>query len=688
MKARVVELAGESGEAVWMATFHSTCARILRQDVEPLGWTRRFSIYDEDDQLRLVKDVIAAFGYDRDKVVPKDVLSQIDHHKNRMAGTPDDLVAAHLAHPNTSLVRVWAEYERRLRAADAMDFNDLIRNVVALFRKHPDVLQKWQERFRYVLVDEYQDTNRGQYDLLHLLVAQSRNLAVVGDDDQSIYGFRGADISNILGFQRDFPDATVVKLEQNYRSTKNVLAVANAVVARNEGRMDKVLWTAGDQGPKVTLIACDNPREEADRVARAVVKLQRAGYAPGQIAIVYRTNATSRVFEEALRLARVPYRVVGGRRFYERREVRDVLGYLRLVLNPADDAAFLRVVNVPTRGVGTKTLEVLRAEAATRGEPLLRSARNRPTPNDAGGKAVQAFVQIVDDIGDAARNKEPAPLVRFLLDRSGYLAALAAENKVEARGRIENLDELVRDAASFDYPTDATTPMERLRSWLDRIALATQDEEAPAGGEVTLTTVHNAKGLEYPVVLVVHMMEGQFPHQRSVEDGQVEEERRLAYVAFTRAMQRLVITRSRNVLVTAGPDREWAASLRAAPPSRFLYRLPDGAVDGDLPDGDPPDEAPAPPSEEDVAVEKFRRFLARRAMSAASTAASGEREGPLTLVDIEDAGQLRIGVRVHHADFGPGVVHRTAGAASVSVRFACGTRTIPFGEGALRLVRD
>ena len=582
MKQRVEELVGEQAQKVWVSTFHSSCARILRADIESLGWTRRFSIYDSDDQVRVVRGILKDIGIERATLSPKAVLSQIDRYKNRML-TPHDLLKEVRFHENDPLYQVWRSYEEQLKAADAVDFTDLIGLTVRLFIEHPSVLARWQERFQYLLVDEYQDTNRAQYLLLRALAQTHRNVAVVGDDDQSIYGFRGADVSNILGFQEDYPEACVIRLEQNYRSKGNILKTANAVVKQNVDRIDKELWTEAEPGPLVNLLVSASPRDEALRVARAVGKLHRvAGYNYEDIAIIYRTNATSRPFEQALRMAGIPHRLVGGRKFYERREVRDVLAYMRLVVNPADDAAFLRVVNVPSRGVGAKTLERLRQQATERGEPLLKTARMMAAGVSRAAKGLKSFVDIIDELIVATRRSPPAELVIFALECTGYKVMLETDETEEAAGRLDNLKELVRDALSYAPASDSVGPVEQLQAWLDRIALTGQDEDIPDGGEVTLMTVHNAKGLEFPVVFVVHVMEGQFPHSRC-GPTEVDEERRLAYVAFTRAQERLIITRSKTQFFTTRQTQR----MTNVAPSRFLFNLPPDACEGELPSNEP-----------------------------------------------------------------------------------------------------
>ncbi len=681
MKERVEELVGEAGRKVWISTFHSSCARILRQDIEALGYTQRFAIYDDEDSKRMIKEIVKRWGYDEDKMRPAALLSRIDHYKNRLMG-PEALLGEQRTHGNDPFLKVWREYEESLRAADALDFNDLIGHTVRLFSEHPDVLEKWRDRFHYLLVDEYQDTNSGQYQLLRLLAEPRRNLAVVGDDDQSIYGFRGADIRNILEFERDFEDATVIRLEQNYRSTAHILTVANAVIVKNRHRKVKALWTAEDAGRKVRVVMRQSPQDEADWVARAMQGLHRDGAAWEDMAIVYRTNATSRLFERMLQRYRIPHKIVGGRKFYERREVRDVLGYLRLVTNPADDAALLRVVNVPSRGIGAKTLEGLREEAATRGEPLLQVARGTAGAGRSA-KALRSFVEIIDELAELSRTHDPAALVRETILRTGYKAMLDAEDTRESQGRLDNLNELLRDAFEYEQAAELGAPADRLRAWLDRIALAGQDEEIPDGGQVTLLTVHNAKGLEYPVVFAVHLMEGQFPHARSLEEpAGIEEERRLAYVAFTRARQRLVITYNPEgsaIEVFGGQKRAGSG----AQPSRFICDLPLEAVEGDLPTLEP---AMAVIDERDDRAALRQRLSAfLRSKESAEPPPSDE---TLRLVEIEDVTQLYQGRRVHHARLGVGVVRSLQGTR-LWVAFEGGSpRSVPLGTDELHLVDD
>jgi DNA helicase II / ATP-dependent DNA helicase PcrA len=685
MKERVAELVGEKGLQVWVSTFHSACGRILRKDIEPLGWTRRFSIYNDDDQLRIVRQLLADRGWDPKDFPPSTFLRRIDHFKNQML-RPEDVLAQRRGHAADAVLQIWMEYEENLKAADAVDFNDLIGLVVRLFDEHPDVLARYREQFQYVLVDEYQDTNHAQYRLLQLLVGEHHNLCCVGDDDQSIYGFRGADIRNILDFQRDHPEARVVRMEQNYRCSKNILSVANAVVARNTGRIEKSLWTTAEPGPRVNVLVAPTPREEARLVARAMKQLRARGHGWEDMVVLYRSNRTARVFEQALSQAGIPCEVVGAQSFYQRREVRDLVAYLRLVVNPADDAAFLRICNVPARGIGTATLNTIREDAATRGEPLLTTARALAAGSGRTARVLAPFVTLIDSLAALARDLPAAPLVREVLERSGYQEMLQQEDTAEARERLAHLDALVHRAVAADQDPGLTPP-ERLQGWLDTVALTARDdaEESEASSRVTLMTVHTSKGLEFPVVFVVHLMEGTFPHERSLESASgLEEERRLAYVAFTRAQERLVVTRSRQ-----RPGRDPRKGGETAVPSRFLYGLPEAVCAGDLPTvfGDGLVDEDADPERRDQAL---RRFLAarHRAPERAPVLPDGIVTGP-----VEDLSQLAPGARVVHPRFGLGEVRLApSGGARPSVRVTFEdrrTRRIPLHPCPLeRVLRE
>jgi DNA helicase-2/ATP-dependent DNA helicase PcrA len=680
MKERVVELAGGPGEKVWVSTFHASCGRILRADIEPLGYTRRFSIYDDDDQLRIVRQLIQDRGWDTKQFPPARFLKRIDKYKNLML-RPETVLQQRRSHEGDPLFQLWTEYEENLLAADAVDFNDLIGLVVRLFAEHPDVLEKWRERFHYVLVDEYQDTNHAQYRLLRALAGGHRNLCCVGDDDQSIYGFRGADISNILDFQKDYPEALVVRLEQNYRCSSNILTVANAVVARNSGRIAKALWTEAAPGPLVNVLVAPDPTGEAQLVARAIRQLADGDFGYEDMVILYRSNRTAQVFEKALARTSIPYEVVGGRSFWERREVRDVLAYLRLIVNPANDASFMRVCNVPARGIGTVTLNTVREEAAARGEPLLTTARALANGSTSTAKALARFVTLVDGLSGLARDAAAAPLVREIIERSTYGQMLADEDTAEARERLRNLDELVQRAGTVAQQP-GSNPLDRLQAWLDTVALSSRgDDEDTQVGRVTLMTVHTSKGLEFPVVFVVQMMEGTFPHERSLEtEGGIEEERRLAYVAFTRAQRRLVVTRSSTL-----PAGHGGARGKSARPSRFLFGLPDEVCHGDL-----PGELGSLPEQGGDPIGASRASLQRYVRNRRAVAPAGGPELEITTVDITSLADLTPGARVFHPQHGMGQVRLTSGqgpSARVKVTFDDRrTITISLAPCPLRLV--
>ncbi len=660
MKGRIADQVGSAANHAWVSTFHSTCCRILRQDIVALGYTKRFSIWDDDDTRRLVRQLIKDAGLDLDRTPPNDVLRRIDQYKNRLLD-PQGALDERRSHPGDPFLRIWRTYEDTLQASDALDFNDLIGLVVKLFKGHPAIRAKWTDRFRYVLVDEYQDTNAAQYALLRLLTDERRNIAVVGDDDQSIYGFRGADVNNILSFERDFPDAVVVRLEQNYRSTGHILSAANAVVAPNTGRLPKSLWTEAPPGGRVQMVLAEHPRAEADTVARMAMEMRRDGFDWADFAIIYRTNLMSRPLEAAFQKHRIPHKVVGGRKFWERREVRDVLAWLRLIANRANDAAFLRAVGAPTRGIGPKTLATLREEAAKTGVPLLQAAR-MTGGTSAGERALVHFASLVAGLGDLSQSLSLPEFVRRVIEDSGYRASLDVEGKEDRKERMEGLDALVEEASHAAAEAETANPLSVLDNWLDQASLAADADERPSGGEVSMLTVHSAKGLEYPVVFVIQLMEDTFPHAKAGDDG-LEEERRLAYVAFTRARKKLVLCRSRR------GDGPHAGTQR---PSRFLFGLPAASVVGDLPDGEPDQPTPRV-----VTLDERKRQMLRTLARRSTTASTDE--------EIEDAEQLRRGTRVRHGKWGPGTVLGWD-LGRLEVRFDDGRIRPVLGSEALRLI--
>jgi DNA helicase-2/ATP-dependent DNA helicase PcrA len=569
MAERVEGLLGERiASGMWILTFHSACARILRREHEHLGLPSSFTIYDEGDTERLVSGVLKDLNIDPKRFPPRAMAAAIGKAKDHVVGADEFAGAAGNFYEQT-IAKVYSAYEERKRAAGALDFDDLIAETVRLFREHPEVLAHYQERFPFILIDEYQDTNRAQYQLVNLLAAKYRNVCVVGDADQGVYSWRGATIQNLLDFERDYPDAAVFLMEQNYRSTSNILAVANALIQHNVQRKPKSLWTETEGGELAVRFRGDNEHEEALFVAEEVHRLvEEEGYRFSDVAVFYRTNAQSRVLEDVLVRAGTPYRVVGGVRFYQRKEVKDVLAYLRLLVNPQDVISARRVVNTPKRGIGDQTVAALEGFAVVEGVPFLEACRRAdeiPTLAARAKGAVAGFVDVMDRLREALEGGAgPQRMVELAATGSGYLLELETERTVEAEGRIENIRELGGVAVEFQ----TRLPDGELTDFLESVSLVSeQDEYEEESGSVTLMTLHVAKGLEFPVVFVIGMEDGVFPHYRSMGDqAELEEERRLAYVGITRAQERLYLCHawSRTLFGTTSYN----------PPSRFLGEIP------------------------------------------------------------------------------------------------------------------
>ena len=568
MRTRLRGLLGSRADAMWIGTFHATCARILRRHGEAVGLTRSFVIFDDDDQMKLIEKLLKETGLD-DQVSARTILSRIDRAKNRgvdptsmRTGTFDDVVET-----------IYPLYQTQLTKENAVDFNDLLLKVVALFERDA-TRSALQVKFSHVLVDEFQDTNHVQYGLVRRFSAATRNLTVVGDDDQAIYAWRGAEPRNLLDFERDFPDATVVKLEHNYRSTQVILDAANAVIRHNRDRHDKALWTEQAGGDPVEVFQAGDERGEGVFVAQTIRSLLDVGpLSANDIAVLYRTNAQSRVLEEHLRAARIPAKVVGAVSFFERKEVKDVVAYLRILGNPAADSALERIINVPPRGLGDTSIDRLRAAARTSdGDSMLNAVRAGARGEVAGlglapRKKLQAFVDLLDGLGDViAQGASVAETIIQIVDRSGMRAKLEADGGAESRDRLDNLAELVTLASDFD---DESPEPQSIDAFLERIALAVPADQVSDAAAVVLMTIHVAKGLEWPVVFITGMEDGLFPSLRErdgiSEDAQLEEERRLAYVAMTRARQHLFLTHART-------RRVWG-EIRLQGPSRFLTSL-------------------------------------------------------------------------------------------------------------------
>jgi DNA helicase-2/ATP-dependent DNA helicase PcrA len=632
MRERVEMLVGNRARAMWVMTFHSACARMLRSDAHRLGYTRGFTIYDEQDSVRLVKRCIEELDVDPKRFTPRAIKRQISDAKNQLLDSSAYREKVGSFFEQTA-ADVFELYEQRAHAMNAMDFDDLLVRTVNLLELFPEVRERYQHNFQHVLVDEYQDTNRAQYRWLQILAAEHRNLAVVGDDFQSIYSFRGADIKNILQFEDDFPDAAVIKLEQNYRSTQTILDAANGLIANNRSQKQKHLWTDGDPGDPITVREMEDEHAEARYVAGEIERLVDAGGSRDEVAVFYRANAQSRVLEDTLVRYGVGYQVIGGTRFYERAEIKDALGYLTFIVNPQDLVAFQRVVNSPRRGIGDTTQARIAGHSNTVGEAIWDVAAR---PGDIPGlgaaaiKAVDRFMSVMVRLRERADSAAPVgDLLEETLTESGYTDALKAERTIEAEGRLENLEELVSVAREYDAQAEEPS----VEEFLQQVALfSEQDNLTSDEGIVTLMTLHNAKGLEYPVVFVIGMEDGVFPHMRSIEAGDIEEERRLCYVGITRAMRKLYLTHARTRALYGG--REWNV------PSRFLAEIP-----ADLTDQE---EAAAGPS------------IATWSQGGSGVAAPAPRGEGATFT---------VGDDVVHATFGEGVVIGADAGGIVIVRF-------------------
>jgi DNA helicase II / ATP-dependent DNA helicase PcrA len=583
MRERVEQLVGDVARNMWIGTFHSICSRLLRIEGAAIGLDRNFVIYDDSDQLSLIREIFKHKNIDDKSIQPRAILSEISSAKEKML-TPEQYSDRATGFFERIAADIYKSYNALLRKANALDFDDILYFAVRLFEQRQDVREKYQERFLHVLVDEYQDVNFAQYQIVHFVSGKHRNIVVVGDDDQSIYAWRGADVSLILRFSSDHPDAKIVKLERNYRSTKTILAAANEVIKKNRARASKVLWTENPQGSPITLTQAGTERDEGMIVADTIVKEVRAGHRKyGEFAILYRTNAQSRVLEESFLTLRIPHILVGGQRFYERKEVKDMLSYLRLTLNPRDDASVRRVINTPTRGVGNTAISALEKWAndntanlwTALTNPDLQSALQKKTAS-----GIRAFVSSIEQArevagipsssgglfaaGDEDNVAAVTPVLRSLLTTSGYVDMLKTENSEEALGRLENLQELLTVTAEYD----ATSEEPSLSGFLESVSLVADVDSFQEGGEaVTLMTLHSAKGLEFPVVFMTGLEEGVFPHSRSLtSDSELEEERRLCYVGMTRAREELHLVHAQRRSLYGQPSFNL--------PSRFLDDVP------------------------------------------------------------------------------------------------------------------
>jgi DNA helicase-2/ATP-dependent DNA helicase PcrA len=626
MRERVEGLVGRLVRVMWVMTFHSACARILRTEAKQLGYTNRFSIYDEADSVRLIRRCLDELSIDPKRFAPRAIKAQISNAKNQLkdAAAYREQVSSFF---EQTAADVYDVYERRIHEMNALDFDDLLFRAVNVLELFPEVLERYRNTFRWILVDEYQDTNHAQYRLLQLLAGKERNVCVVGDDDQSIYGFRGAEIRNILDFEQDFAGTKVVKLEQNYRSTQTVLSAANAVVANNMGRKPKELWTELGEGEPVHVRELEDEHAEARYVASEIEQLGDEQVPRRDIAVFYRTNAQSRVLEDTLVRCAVAYQVIGGTKFYERAEIKDALAYLTLLVNPQDTVSFSRIVNSPKRGIGQTSQARIVSHANTVGMSVWDVA---VLPEDIPGlappavKAVDSFMSVMERLRELAEHTSVGNLLEAVLEETGYVEALEVERTIEAQGRVENLQELVGVAREFDATWEGERGLEGLAEFLQQLSLySEQDALRDEDDLVTLMTLHNAKGLEYPVVFIIGCEEGVFPHSRSIDEGNLEEERRLCYVGITRTRQKLYITfaRTRSLYGARSYNMQ----------SRFVDEIPVELTDSEA----------AP----DVASWEQQRA----------------QEAPIP---------FRVGEDVMHATFGEGVVTGIEDGGIVVVRFA------------------
>jgi DNA helicase-2/ATP-dependent DNA helicase PcrA len=681
MKERVAHLLGTDGNlhGMWIGTFHGLSARLLRTYGEAIGIRKDFVIYDTDDQRRLMSRVLTDQNISEKTFPVRQVLSVIDRSQNQGITAADYVPMGPL---DEVIAKAYRAYEERLVASNAIDFGGLLLRALRLGSPDSSAAKELAERFDHVLVDEFQDTNNVQYRLVRFLSNRTRSITVVGDEDQSIYGWRGADIRNILDFERDHPGAGVVKLEQNYRSTRNILAASNAVIAQNSERRPKRLFTDAADGDKVVIYEGETERDEAEYVATQIATAVKAGAPPRDFAIFYRTNGQSRVLEEALRIRNLPYVVVGGTRFYDRAEVKDLIAYLRVVQNPDDAVGLERIINVPTRGIGATTVDRLQAVARERGVSLHQAVSIAATEPDILGQAprkkVAAFDELMQSLRAAAATLPPADLAEKILADSGYRDQLAAETSIEAEGRLENLMELVEQMREYQAGAEEPT----LSGFLEQVALVSDvDGFDPEKGAVALMTVHTAKGLEFPVVHVVGMEEGVFPHQRSIDnDSEVQEERRLCYVAFTRAMKRLCVCRVRM--------RRMAGQALGGIPSRFLRDLPAEVIEHII-------TTPAYQDERSDGAGPWQgrwnrgdapswqsRVPSRPAPAAAPAAPTGTitRHYDEGMAPPEEGMGLRVGSKLRHAKFGVGEVKAWQSVGDdfkVTIRFSTvGVKTV------------
>ena len=666
MRERVDSLVGFGSESIWVSTFHSMCVRILRRFIDRLGYDNRFTIYDTDDQKTLMKEVCKKVAIDTKVFKERSLMSAISSAKNELI-LPDEFeLNAGGDFAKLKIAKVYREYEAQLKANNALDFDDLLVKTVQLLQTQPDVLENYQERFRYIMVDEYQDTNTVQFQLVRLLAGKYRNLCVVGDDDQSIYKFRGANIRNILDFEHEFSDACVIKLEQNYRSTGNILNAANRVIANNKGRKEKTLWTANGEGELVHLRQFDTGYDEADFIAEDIKKEVRAGASYNDHAVLYRTNAQSRLLEEKFVAMNVPYKIVGGVNFYARREIKDLLAYLKTIDNGMDDIAVRRIINVPKRGIGLTTINRIQESAAERGLGFYETLMAPELIPGIGRSAAKldSFAALIEYFKGLTGQMSITDLLREVIEKTGYMESLDSEDKEDAQARKENIDELINKAAAYEEAAEDRDEPATLSAFLEEVALVADidslDEEQDY---VVLMTLHSAKGLEFPHVYLAGMEDGLFPSYMTItsdDRDDLEEERRLCYVGITRAEQELTLTCARRRMVRGETQYNKI--------SRFIKEIPAELLDTGSRRIEPETEVPVQQNTYAHAREAFRARAFGAAYSNGAGKCSGVSSGKSSqgLASLQKGSQLAAGSggspdyaegdRVRHVKFGEGTV--------------------------------
>lgn len=645
MRERINTIVGHGASAIWVATFHSTCVRILRRYIDRIGYDKNFTIYDADDSKKLVKEVLGLLNIDSKKFPERMCLSVISSAKDELK-TPEEFAQEMKGeYKDDVIANVYEKYQKMLEDNNALDFDDLIMLTVKLFTECPEVLKNYHERFKYIMVDEYQDTNTAQFQLIRLLASGSRNLCVVGDDDQSIYKFRGANIYNILNFENNYPETTVIKLEENYRSTPNILDVANAVIKNNTMRKDKTLRTSKSEGDLVKFIRCDTSYEEADRIVSDIDKMARLGmYSYGQSAILYRTNAQSRVLEERLISETIPYKIIGGTNFYARKEVKDVVSYLKAISNPYDDMAITRIINVPTRGIGATTVNRIRDYAYEKGMSFREAmgvADDIATLSKAAATKVKKFASYLDELSKLSEEVLVSELLEKIIEDTEYVERLKAEGTPEAKDRIDNIDELSSKVYMYEEKARDNGEDISLEAFLSEVSLVADiDNYEDENDVVVLMTLHSAKGLEFPNVYMSGMEENLFPSSRSIggpdEESEIEEERRLCYVGMTRAMERLTLLSS--------AQRFQNGQINYNPISRFVKEIPEDILEGNV--WEPKAKEMDEPLQKTFAMKSIKKPTMAQQYKKRDFGSKINKE-PLDYV---------VGDRVSHKKFGEGVV--------------------------------